>query len=121
MPPLERAKLAGWYKFGPSPGEIGNAVVVGHVDSYAMGPAVFFAIGGLRAGDAIEIRRKDGSIARFAVNSVASYPKTAFPTELVYGESDQAALRLVTCGGQFDRVARSYLNNVVVYATLSPS
>jgi hypothetical protein len=119
VPPLEQANLAGWYRLGPSPGEAGNAVVVGHVDSYATGPAVFFEIGTLRAGDVIEIHRKDATVARFMVRSVASYPKSAFPTDLVYGPSDQAGLRLITCGGQFDEGARSYLNNVIVFATLS--
>jgi hypothetical protein len=120
VPPLEQAQLAGWYELGPSPGEVGNAVVVGHVDSYATGPAVFFEIGGLRSGDVIEIRRKDASVARFEVDSVKSYPKSAFPTDLVYGASDRAGLRLITCGGQFDKDARSYLNNVIVFAILVP-
>jgi len=119
VPPLEKAQLAGWYKLGPSPGEIGNAVVVGHVDSYAMGPAVFFHLGALRPGDRVEIRRQDGSAARFLVDHVASYPKSSFPTDLVYGETKGAGLRLVTCGGTFDETARSYLDNVIVFATLA--
>ena len=118
VPPLEQADLAGWYRLGPTPGEIGNAVVIGHVDSYATGPAVFFNIGSLRFGDVIEIRRADASVARFVVDGVASYLKSAFPTELVFGASDRAGLRLVTCGGTFDTKARSYLSNVVVFATL---
>jgi sortase (surface protein transpeptidase) len=120
VPPLEEAQLAGWYGLGPSPGEVGNAVVVGHVDSYAMGPAVFFKIGSLRRGAVIEIRREDGTVAKFLVDSVGSYPKSDFPTDLVYGESDRASLRLITCGGPFDRAARSYLHNVIVFATLAP-
>jgi hypothetical protein len=120
-PPLEQAQLAGWYQAGPSPGEIGNAVVVGHVDSRAMGPAVFFKLGELLAGDVIEIKRKDASVAKFVVDGTASYPKSAFPTDLVYGPSDQAGLRLVTCGGEFDRAARSYLNNIIVFARLVPA
>jgi sortase (surface protein transpeptidase) len=120
-PPLEQAQLAGWYQAGPSPGEIGNAVVVGHVDSRAMGPAVFFKLGELLAGDVIEIKRADSSVAKFIVDGTASYPKSAFPTELVYGPSDQAGLRLVTCGGEFDRAARSYLNNIIVFARLVPA
>jgi sortase (surface protein transpeptidase) len=120
-PPLEQAQLAGWYQNGPSPGEIGNGVVVGHVDSRAMGPAVFFKLGELRAGDVIEIKRKDASVAKFVVDGTASYPKSAFPTDLVYGPSDQAGLRLITCGGEFDRAARSYLNNIIVFARLVPA
>jgi hypothetical protein len=120
-PPLEQAQLAGWYQAGPSPGEIGNAVVVGHVDSRAMGPAVFFKLGELRAGDVIEIKRNDASVAKFVVDGTESYPKSAFPTDLVYGPSDQAGLRLITCGGEFDKTAHSYLNNIVVFARLIPA
>jgi sortase (surface protein transpeptidase) len=116
-PPLDRAELAGWYQAGPSPGEKGNAVVIGHVDSKS-GPAVFFHIGALVQGDVIEVRRTDQSIAKFEVYGVASYPKTDFPTELVYGETPQADLRLVTCGGDFDKKASSYKNNIVVFAKL---
>lgn len=119
VPPLEQPDLAGWYRPGPSPGEVGSAVVVGHVDSAATGPAVFFELGRLRAGDVVQIRRKDATVARFVVGSVASYLKSEFPTDLVYGPSDQAGLRLITCGGQFDKAARSYLSNVIVFATLS--
>ena len=119
VPSLEQAQLAGWYRLGPSPGEVGNAVVVGHVDSHATGPAVFFNVGALRAGDVIEIKREDRSAATFVVDGVASYPKSAFPTGSVFGPSDRAGLRLVTCGGSFDGEARSYLDNVVVFATLA--
>jgi hypothetical protein len=119
VPPLERAQLAGWYELGPSPGEIGNAVIVGHVDSRAMGPAVFFHLGALLPGDLVEIRRQDGSVAKFKVDHVASYTKSSFPTDLVYGEAAGAGLRLITCGGTFDEKARSYLDNVIVFATLA--
>jgi hypothetical protein len=118
VPPLEQAHLAGWYDRGPSPGEIGNAVVVGHVDSYATGPAVFFELGALRPGDVAEVARADGTIARFVVDGVATYPKSEFPNELIYGPSGAANLRLVTCGGRFDPVTREYPDNVVVFATL---
>ncbi|MDT5028050.1 MAG: hypothetical protein QOE61_4476 [Micromonosporaceae bacterium] len=118
-PPLDRAELAGWYEAGPSPGERGNAVVIGHVDSKS-GPAVFFHIGALVQGDVIEVRRTDESIAKFEVYGVAAYPKTDFPTELVYGDSPQADLRLVTCGGDFDKKASSYKENIVVFAKLIP-
>ncbi|WP_407676324.1 class F sortase [Plantactinospora alkalitolerans] len=120
VPPLKQAQLAGWYKLGVSPGEIGNAVVVGHVDSAAMGPAVFFKLGALRQGDELRVTRKDGEIVRFAVDTVESYPKTAFPAELVYGAVDTARLQVVTCGGKFDRKKGSYPNNIVVSATRIP-
>ncbi|MEU0550856.1 class F sortase [Micromonospora sp. NPDC005979] len=119
VPPLEQADQAGWYEPGASPGEIGNAVIVGHVDSAKLGPAVFFDLGALVPGDMITVRRADGQPATFRVDSVKSYPKTAFPTELVYGPNDRPGLRVVTCGGQFDETVRSYPDNVVVFATLA--
>ncbi|WP_030488089.1 class F sortase [Micromonospora chokoriensis] len=119
VPALDKADQAGWYEPGASPGETGNAVIVGHVDSAVLGPAVFFDLGALTPGDTITVRRADGVPATFTVDSVKSYPKTAFPTELVYGPSDRPSLRVVTCGGQFDEVAKSYPDNIVVFATLA--
>ncbi|MFG1775696.1 class F sortase [Micromonospora sp. NPDC049051] len=118
VPPLEQAQLAGWYEPGPSPGEIGNAVIVGHVDSAKMGPAVFFSLGALQPGDTITVTREDGQQATFTVESVKAYPKTEFPTEQVYGPSDRPGLRVVTCGGIFDPAAGSYPDNVVVFASM---
>ncbi|MEU4553425.1 class F sortase [Micromonospora violae] len=119
VPPLDQADQAGWYEPGASPGETGNAVIVGHVDSAVLGPAVFFDLGALTPGDTITVRRADGVPATFTVDSVKAYPKTAFPTELVYGPSDRPSLRVVTCGGQFDEAAKSYPDNIVVFATLA--
>lgn len=117
VPPLEKAQDAGWYRLGPSPGEVGNAVVVGHVDSRFTGPAVFYRLGALRPGDTITVTRQDGRTVDFRVDGVQAFPKTAFPTELVYGPTDKASLRVVTCGGKFDQASRSYVDNVVVFAT----
>ncbi|SCG58853.1 class F sortase [Micromonospora inositola] len=119
VPPLDQAQKAGWYAPGASPGEVGNAVIVGHVDSAKLGPAVFFSLGSLRQGDTITVAREDGRSVTFTVDEVKSYPKTAFPTELVYGPSDKPSLRVVTCGGAFDQSARSYLDNVIVLATMT--
>ncbi|PPA57877.1 class F sortase [Micromonospora chalcea] len=119
VPPLDQAMKAGWYSPGASPGEAGNAVIVGHVDSAQLGPAVFFNLGALVAGDTIAVTRQDGRSATFTVREVGSYPKTAFPAARVYGPSAVPALRVVTCGGVFDRTAGSYLNNIVVYAPMT--
>ncbi|MEV0427454.1 class F sortase [Micromonospora sp. NPDC050495] len=119
VPPLTEAMKAGWYSSGASPGEVGNAVVVGHVDSAKLGPAVFFNLGSLVKGDTISVAREDGSTATFVVDEVTSYPKASFPTDLVYGPSDKPGLRVVTCGGVFDSSAGSYLNNVIVLATMA--
>ncbi|MBE1484696.1 class F sortase [Plantactinospora soyae] len=119
VPPLAKAQLAGWYQLGPTPGEVGNAVIVGHVDSKEIGPAVFFRLGALLPGDTIEVTRKDGRIATFVVEGVKSYPKTAFPTDLVYGPTDVPGLRLITCGGDFDERIGSYPDNIVAFARLA--
>jgi hypothetical protein len=116
--PPDDVATAGWFSEGPAPGDVGPAVVVGHVDSTA-GPGVFFRLRDLRPGSDIEVRRADGSAVHFSVTRVVRYPKTAFPTAAVYGSTPDAELRLVTCGGAFDRAARSYLDNVVVYARLT--
>ncbi|MEH1101990.1 class F sortase [Micromonospora sp. CPCC 205561] len=118
VPPLEQAQLAGWYEPGPSPGEVGNAVIVGHVDSAQIGPAVFFSLGALQPGDTITVSRQDGQQATFTVESVKAYPKDEFPTEQVYGPGDRPGLRVVTCGGIFDEAAGSYPDNVVVFASM---
>ncbi|MDD5710936.1 MAG: class F sortase, partial [Candidatus Colwellbacteria bacterium] len=108
----------GWYTKGPTPGEIGPAVVLGHVDSY-QGPAVFFSLGQLKPGDSIEIERQDGKTAVFHVDYLERYPQSEFPTALVYGDLDYAGLRLITCSGIYDRETNEYNLNLVVYASLT--
>jgi sortase (surface protein transpeptidase) len=96
-------------------------VLLGHVDSAEYGPGVFFDLGDLRPGDEITVTREDGTAAVFAVDRVQSYPKADFPTLEVYGNTDHAALRLITCGGEFDAGTRNYLDNIVAYASLVSS
>jgi sortase (surface protein transpeptidase) len=107
---------AGWYKLGPTPGELGPAVIAGHVTWN--GPAVFFRLGSIRRGDKIEVTRRDGVTAVFAVTDVRRFPKVRFPTRVVFGTIDYAGLRLITCGGTYDSSAHRYLDNIVVFARL---
>jgi len=107
----------GWYKHGPTPGELGPAVVLGHVDSKD-GPAVFFSLGQLNPGDRVEIDRDDGTTAEFEVKTLERYEQKNFPTSLVYGDIDHAGLRLITCSGSYDRESKRYDHNLVVYAEL---
>jgi LPXTG-site transpeptidase (sortase) family protein len=109
---------AGWYHLGPSPGQVGSAVILGHVDSY-LGPAVFFQLPTLLAGDQVEVSLADGVNAYFVVDTVVMYPKDQFPTSLVYESHGYQALQLITCGGTFDPETGHYLSNVVVYTTLA--
>ncbi len=107
--------LAGWWAGGTTANEDGPTVIVGHVDDYT-GPAVFYRLDELRLGDEIEVVDSTGTTTRFVVTERATYDKDDFPTEKVYGETDEPTLRLITCGGTFDRSLRSYEANVVIYA-----
>jgi hypothetical protein len=112
VPPAEGA---GWYAGGPVPGETGPAVLTGHVD-WAGSPAVFARIDELTPGDEVVVGHADGTTTRFTVTGVGRHPKNAFPSAAVYGATTGAELRLITCGGAFDRAAGSYRENVVVTA-----
>ena len=107
--------LAGWYVEGVVPGDVGPAVIGGHVDS-RRGPGVFHGLQSLRPGDAVEVGRSDGRVAAFVVTRVREVAKARFPTAAVYAATPRPELRLITCGGRFDRTARSYTGNVVVEA-----
>ena len=115
VPP--RGFPAGWYTGAPTPGELGPAIIAGHV-SWAGQPGVFFNLRDISSGDEIAITRHDGSTARFRVTRVERFAKDEFPTQAVYGDLDHAGLRLITCGGEFDRQVRSYRDNIVVFAEL---
>lgn len=119
-PPGRHYDDAGWYRYSPTPGELGPSIIVGHVDSAKNGPSVFWRLGTLRKNDRVRVTRTDGSVAVFEVDEVHLFRKKAFPTKLVYGNTDHAALRLITCGGPFDG-AGHYRDNVVVLASLVAS
>ncbi|WP_343239823.1 class F sortase [Streptomyces sp. SID12488] len=119
VPPAEREDLAGWYEAGTAPGETGTAIVAGHVDN-ADGPSVFYRLGALEKGGAIEVERLDGSTARFTVDAVEVYDKDHFPDEKVYGAAPRPELRVITCGGGYSP-RTGYEGNVVVFAHLSGS
>ena len=107
--------LAGWFREGGRPGGRGPTVLLGHVDSQD-GPAVFFRLRDLNPGDVVEVTTGDGQVARYAVERTEQVPKDEFPTFAVFGATAQDVLRLVTCAGEFDRGARSYVDNFVVHA-----
>ena len=113
------ADLVGWYAPGTRLGDPGSAVILGHVDSKG-GPAVFFRLRELRRGDAVTIRRADGSSVRFVVHRTEQHPKDRFPTDAVYYPTLTPTLRLVTCGGEFDATIGRYRSNLIVFATMAP-
>jgi sortase family protein len=120
VPPETDTNLVGWYADGPTPGERGNAIVAGHVDT-TTGPAVFLFLSMLKPGSTADITRKDGTVATFRVDSVETFAKDAFPDQRVYGDTKDAELRLITCGGSYDHAKRDYRSNVVVFAHLESS
>ena len=107
---------AGWYTGAPTPGELGPAIIAGHVDW--TGPGVFYNLHNLKPEDQVSVTREDGSVAGFRVTSVEQFPKDQFPTALVYGNLDYAGLRLITCGGSWNPRTRHYEDNLVVFAEL---
>ncbi|WP_245617356.1 class F sortase [Amycolatopsis taiwanensis] len=117
VPPLAQPEKSGWYRFGPTPGETGPAVLLAHVDGYGKKGA-FYDLKKLAPGDEVDVDRKDGTTARFRIVRVDEVPKDRFPTQAVYGDTDTPQLRLITCGGSFDRAAGSYEDNVIAYASL---
>ena len=117
-PPDADRNLAGWYRAGTSPGATGTAVIAGHVDN-ERGPAVFYDLGALKKGDAIDVDRTDRDTAVFTIDAIEVYSDQDFPSKKVYGQAARPELRLITCGGGFDKARQHYLGNVVVYAHLT--
>jgi LPXTG-site transpeptidase (sortase) family protein len=117
VPPLDAHNLTGWYRYGPAPGQRGPAVILGHVDSLT-GISVFFYLKDLHAGDRVYVSLADGKVATFSVDGVQKVAKDAFPTASIYGKAAYPSLRLITCGGPFDRATGHYLDNIIVYAHL---
>jgi sortase (surface protein transpeptidase) len=108
----------GWWTGGPEPGEQGPAIIAGHIDS-PRGPAVFYRLLELQPGDVVRVTRADGSRVEFTVRRTEQHAKAAFPTEIVYAPTTGSELRLITCGGAFDRSSGHYVDNVIVFATRS--
>ncbi|MEV1020770.1 class F sortase [Streptomyces sp. NPDC050264] len=119
-PPYDQAGVVGWYGGGARPGERGTALFVGHVDTESR-PAVFFRLNEARPGDTVEVVRADGSVVEFTVDDVQVFSRDSFDAHKAYGQhrTDRAELRLITCGGTFDKASRTYTANVVVSAYLT--
>lgn len=117
VPPVENPGQAGVYSRGPVPGDVGPAVILGHVNGGGR-PGVFARLSTVRTGDTIQVRRPDGRTVTFLVYRVRTVQKSEFPTAEVYSDTPGSELRLVTCGGTLDREARSYRSNVIVFASL---
>lgn len=120
VPPVSQPMQASWYKFGPTPGSVGPAVVLGHINGNGK-PGIFARLHETKPGDQVKISRNDGSTAIFTITRLEQVSKDSFPTEAIYGDlpGTTSELRLITCGGTFDRNAHSYKDNIIAFATLT--
>ncbi|MFF9868885.1 class F sortase [Streptomyces sp. NPDC013953] len=116
-PPPDDTNLVGWFAGGASPGERGTAIVAGHLDT-TTSPAVFARLSTLSPGDTVDVVRKDGTTATFVVDDIDNFPQDDFPDDRVYADTPDAQLRLITCGGSYDRSKKRYTENTVVFAHL---
>ncbi len=117
VPPLSTPMVTGWYDRGPAPGQPGAAAILGHVDAAKVGPAVFYYLGNLRPGAKIFVHLRNGRVAIFETYSIVLFQKAKFPTDRVFGYTSWPTLRLITCGGVFDRKTGHYLGNIVAFAS----
>lgn len=118
VPPVDKPQQAGWYKYSPPPGKVGPAVIVGHIDGDHR-KGIFWRLHEVKPGATVNIGRQDGTTVTFTVTKVDEVHKSAFPTNAVYGNTADPELRLITCGGAFDATTGHYLDNVIVYATMT--
>ncbi|WIX80647.1 class F sortase [Amycolatopsis carbonis] len=117
VPSVKTPMQAAWYRLSPVPGEVGPAIVLGHVDGNHQ-PGIFYKLKDVNPGDEVDIERSDGKKLKFVVDHKDEVPKDTFPTQAVFGNTDKPQLRLITCGGVFDHAEHSYKDNIVVYANL---
>ncbi|PKV92914.1 sortase family protein [Amycolatopsis echigonensis] len=117
VPSVKNPMQAAWYRLSPVPGDVGPAIVLGHVDGNHQ-PGIFYKLKDVNPGDEVDIERSDGKKLKFVVDHKEQVPKDTFPTQAVFGNTDKPQLRLITCGGVFDHAEHSYKDNIVVYANL---
>ncbi|WP_078662753.1 class F sortase [Streptomyces bicolor] len=117
-PPANDTNLVGWHAKGASPGEAGTSIIAGHVDT-TTSPAVFVSLSELKKGDRFQVLREDGRKPSFVIDSVETFDKDSFPSKRVYGDTPRAQVRLITCAGDYDRSAKDYTANLVVFAHLA--
>lgn len=113
-------ETASWYKYSPTPGEVGPSIIVGHLDGakFANMSGVFFRLHELMPGDEMAVYREDGSIAKFKIIALKQVSQYNFPTNEIYGKINYAGLRVITCGGVYDEKEGHYSENTVVFAAL---
>ena len=114
--------VVAWYDQLGKVGEGGNVVMAGHVDYVNVGPAVFWDIRYLPAGDVIRVVGEDGNSYEYAVQWIERYVAAGLTPEVIQseivGDTGQETLTLITCGGEFDPVTGQYLERWVLRANL---
>lgn len=118
VPSVNQPMQAAWYRLSPVPGDVGPAIILGHIDGNHQ-PGIFNHLKDLSPGDEIVVSRSDGKDVKFVVDHTVEVPKEQFPADAIYGNTTAPQLRLITCGGVFDHAAHSYVDNIVVYANLA--
>jgi len=118
VPPVNTPEQASWYRLGPTPGAAGPAIILGHVNGNGK-DGIFAKLNQLKPGDQVKVTRADGKTAVFTVTKLQQVPKNTFPTVDVYGDTNDSELRLITCGGGFDKSKRSYVDSIIAFATLT--
>jgi LPXTG-site transpeptidase (sortase) family protein len=106
-----------WFQLGATPGDVGDAVIAGHLD-WTSGPAVFWYLGRMRKGDAIKVMRSDGTSVEFVTDTSRTVPYDS-STDSLFTKDGPPSLTLITCAGTWDRQRGTYLQRLVVHATLA--
>lgn len=119
VPPLSEVRDAAWYRNSPVPGDDGPTIILGHINSAQYGAGVFLDLHRLKVGNSVSIARGDGAVATYRISRVSAFPKSSFPTQLVYGDTAGPTVRLITCGGTFNTSTRSYDDNIVAFGALT--
>ena len=118
VPPLDKPNETAWYDGSARPGQDGAAVILGHIDTAATGPAVFYNLPKFRPGNLVTIRTRHGGRLVYRVDGLREYRKTSVPLARLFGPVPYPGLRLISCTGAFDYATGHYVDNVVVYASI---
>lgn len=109
----------GWYKYGPVPGQVGSAVIDGHVDNGLGLAGVFKHLEDIKVGDDVYVETKTGQRLQFVVTDIETYPYKHAPTKLIFGQDDVPRLNLITCEGDWVQGGHTYDHRIVVFTKLA--
>jgi hypothetical protein len=108
----------GWWTGSVRPGSsAGSTVLDGHVDSAVSGAGALFRLAELSAGDLLSVTDARGRDWTYRVYGRQVYAKHQGLPPALFSTTGPARLVLITCGGPFNAAARSYQDNIVVFAS----